>query len=177
MPRQYWEAALPPFHVADGATATAAALADISPTPNVVIPAGYLELGQRLRFTAYGRHSSAGTPGTVVMGIYLSASAAAIASGHALAVTAATTLVASQTNRTWRFEGNASVRAVGTTGSIIGCLEVTNLVASGNVMAPATAPAAVTYDTTLPLTVRLGVTPSVATQSWTCHQFTVETIN
>lgn len=178
MSRQYWETALPPFHIADGAAGgTSAAIADISPTPNIVIPANMLEVGSRLMFEAYGRYTSAGTPGTVVLGAYLAGSAAAISSGQALAVTAATTLVASQTNRTWRFQATASVRAVGTSGSIIGVGQAWNLVASGDIMAPATAPAAVTYDTTVPLTVRLGVTPSVATQSWTVHLFTVELIN
>jgi hypothetical protein len=175
--RQYWVAPLPPFHVADGTAVTAAALADISPAPNVILPANFLEIGSRLEFSAFGRFSTAATPGTNVVGIYLSASGAAIASGAALAVTAALALKASQTNTTWRLEGNATVRAVGTAGSILGALEISNLTTNGTDMAPATAPAAVTYDTTAPLTVRLGVTPSVATGSWQCHYFGTRLIN
>lgn len=175
--RQYWVAPLPPFHTADGTAVTAAALADASPLPNVVIPANMLEVGSRLEFQAVGRFTSTATPGTVVVGVYLAASAAAIATGQALATTAAIVPVASSTNRTWRFEGNASVRAVGATGSILGALEVSNITANGTDMAPATAPAAVTYDTTAPLTVRLGLTPSVATGSWTVHYFGVRVVS
>jgi hypothetical protein len=177
MSRQYFVAPVPPFHIADGTAVTAAALADVSPTPNVVIPGGTLELGSRMEFAAFGRFTATATPGTVVVGIYLAASAAAIASGQALAITSAIVPVASSTNRTWRLEGNCQVRAVGTTGSIIGALEVSNITANGTDMAPATAPTAVTYDTTLPLTVRLGITPSVATGSWQCHYLGVRLVN
>jgi uncharacterized RDD family membrane protein YckC len=174
--RQYWVAPLPPLHIADGTAVTAAALADASPTPNIVIPANFLEIGGRLEFQAFGRFTSTATPGTIVVGIYLAASGAAIATGQALAATAAIVPVASSTNRTWRIEGNGSVRAVGTAGSIIGCLEVSNITSNGTDLAPATAPAAVTYDTTVPLTVRVGLTPSVATGSWQVHYIGVRAV-
>jgi hypothetical protein len=174
---QQWVAPLPPYHFADGPAVTAAALADISPTPQVVIPGGLLQPGHRLEFQAFGRYSSAATPGTVVMGIYLAASGAAIATGQALAASAALAMVASQTNRTWRLEGNCQVRSIGTTGTIIGCLEISNITANGTDLAPATAPAVVTYDTTVPLMVRLGVTPSLATGSWQCHYIGVRHVN
>lgn len=175
--RQYWVAPLPPFHIADGTALTAAALADASPAPSIIIPSNTLELGSRLECQVVGRFTSTGTPGTVVIGIYLSASAAAIASGQALAITSAIVPVASSTNRTFRIEGNAQVRAVGSAGSILGALEVSNITSNGTDMAPATAPTAVTYDTTAPLTVRLGITPSVATGSWTCHYLGVRLVN
>lgn len=130
-----------------------------------------------MEFAAFGRFTSTATPGTVVVGIYLAASGAAIATGQALAVTAAIVPVASSTNRTWRVEGNSQVRAVGTSGSIIGALEVSNITSNGTDLAPATAPTAVTYDTTVPLTVRLGVTPSVATGSWQLHYIGVRLVN
>jgi hypothetical protein len=175
--RQYWVAPLPPFHIADGTAVASTSLTDGSPAPNIVIPANTLEIGSRLEFSAFGRYTSTGTPGTMVIGIYLAASGAAIGSGQALAVTSALTVQASQTNRSWRLEGNASVRAVGTSGSILGLLEVSNITSNGTDLAPATAPAAVTYDTTVPLTVRLGETASVATGSWTVHYLGVRLIN
>lgn len=175
--RQYWVAPLPPFHTADGAANTTAVLTDISPAPNIVIPANMLEIGSRLEFAAFGRYTATATPGTVVVGIYLAASAAAIATGQALAASAAIVPVASSTNRTWRLEGNSSVRAVGTAGSIIGALEISNITSNGTDLAPATAPAAVTYDTTVPLTVRLGITASVATGSWQAHYIGVRLVN
>jgi hypothetical protein len=175
--RQYWVAPLPPFHIADGAANATSALTDISPTPNIVVPANALEIGSRLEFAAFGRFTSTATPGTVVIGIYLAASAAAIASGQALAITSAIVPVASSTNRSWRVEGNSTVRAVGTSGSILGLLEVSNITSNGTDLAPATAPTAVTYDTTVPLTVRLGMTASVATGSWTAHYIGVRLLN
>lgn len=176
--RQYWVSPLPPFHIADGAAYTGtAALGDISPTPNIVIPANTLELGSRLEFAAFGRFTATATPGTAVIGFYLAASAAAIATGQALAVTSAIIPIASSTNRTFRIEGNSQVRAVGTSGSIIGALEVSSITSNGTDLAPATAPTAVTYDTTVPLTVRLGVTPSVTTGSWQCHYIGVRLVN
>jgi|SRR4051812_47581331 hypothetical protein len=178
MSRQYWISPLPPFQIADGPTiGAAAALGDASPTPAVVIPGGLLEIGSRLEFSAFGRCTTTGTPGTIVVGVYLSASGAAISAGQALCATAALVPVATQTNRSWRVEGNASVRAVGTSGSALGLLEVSNITSNGTDLAPATAPTAVTYDTTVPLTVRLGFTPSVTTGSWVAHYFGVRLVN
>jgi hypothetical protein len=44
-------------------------------------------------------------------------------------------------------------------------------------MAPPTAPTAITVDTTVALTVRVGVTPSVTTGSWQVHFFGVRLVN
>jgi hypothetical protein len=93
------------MHTADGTAVTAAALADASPTPNIVIPANFLEVGSRLEFQVAGRYTTTATQGTIVMGIYLAASAAAIATGQALCVTSALTPVAATTNRSWRLGG------------------------------------------------------------------------
>jgi len=182
MPHTYWVAPLPPLHTADGTAYTGtAALGDLSPAPPIVIPANQLEVASRLEFAAFGRFTSTATPGTIVMGIYLGTGA--IAAGQAIAVTSALTLPASQTNRTWRLEGNASVRTVGagTAATIIGCLEITNITGTapvvGTDIAPATAPAALTFDSTINNTVRLGVTPSVTTGSWQCHYFGVRSVN
>lgn len=175
--RQYWVAPIPPFHTADGTANTSAVLTDVSPAPNIIIPANALEVGSRLEFAAFGRYTSTGTPGTVVAGVYLAASAAAIGAGQALAATAALVPVASQTNRSWRLEGNSTVRAVGATGSILGLLEVSNITSNGTDLAPATAPTAVTYDTTVPLTIRIGITASVATGSWQLHYVGVRLVN
>src|SRR4051812_50140552 len=108
MSRQYWISPLPPFQIADGPTiGAAAALGDASPTPAVVIPGGLLETGSRLEFSAFGRCTTTGTPGTIIVGVYLSASGAAISAGQALCATAALVPVATQTNRSWRGGGEA----------------------------------------------------------------------
>jgi hypothetical protein len=175
--RQYWIAPLPPFHVADGTANTSAVLTDISPAPPLVIPANMLEIGSRIEFSAFGRFTSTATPGTVVIGFYIGTGA--IATGQALAVTAAIVPVASQTNRTWRIEGNASVRTVGasTAATAIAVAEVSNITSNGTDLAPATAPTALAFDSTIANTVRIGMTASVATGSWTCHYFGVRLVN
>lgn len=178
MARQYWVAPLPPFHVADGTTATAAALAELSPTPPVIIPGNFLEQGSRLEFSAFGRISWAATPGTFTWGIYIGT--AAIATGQAAIVSAALAPAASAvTNRTWRIEGNAQIRTVGsgTAATILGALEISNISSNGTDLAPATAPTAFTFDSTVANFVRLGYTPSLTTASATCHYFGVRIVN
>lgn len=184
MSRQYWVSPLPPFHTADSTAYTGtAAIGDISPAPPIVIPASMLEAGSRLEFTAFGRFTTAGTPGTVVVGIYLGPTATTIASGLAVVVSASLAPAASQTNRTWRIEGNAQVRTVGsgTTATIIASLELTNFTGAtgvaGTDIAPTTAPATFGFDSTVANSVRIGVTPSVTTQSWTTHYFGVRLVN
>jgi len=177
--RQYWVAPLPPFHTADGTAATAAALGDLSPAPPVVIPARLLEAGVRLEFQAFGRYTSTATPGTVTVGLYIGPPATAIGSVAVAAVTAALTVQASQTNRSWRIEGNGSIRTIGsgTAATILGLLEVSNITTNGTDLAPATAPAAVGFDSTVDNSVRIGVTPSVATGSWQLHYLGVRLVN
>jgi hypothetical protein len=176
--RQYWVAPLPPFHTADGATVGGtAALTDASPTPPLVLPANMLEQGSRLEFSCFGRFTSTATPGTIVVGIYLGTGA--IAAGQAVAASAAIIPVASQTNRTWRLEGNASIRTVGagTAATILGALEISNITANGTDMAPATAPTALGFDSTIANTIRVGLTPSVTTGTWVVHYFGVRLVN
>lgn len=177
MARQYWVQPLPPMHTTDGAAIASTSLSEASPTPAVVIPANLLEVGTRLEFQAFGRFTSTATPGTIVVGIYIGT--AAIASGQAAFVTAALVPVASQTNRTWRLEANASVRTIGATtaATIIGAAEVSNITSNGTDMAPATAPATFAFDSTVANFVRLGITTSVATGSWTCHYWGVRWVN
>jgi hypothetical protein len=177
MARQYWVQPLPPFHITDGAAIASTSLSEASPTPPVVIPANMLEIGTRLEIQAFGRYTSTATPGTIVMGVYIGTGG--IASGHAAFVTAALTVQASQTNRSWRVEANASVRSVGATtaATILGLAEVSNITTNGTDLAPATAPATFAFDSTVANNVRLGITTSVATGSWTCHYFGVRWVN
>jgi len=177
--RQYWVAPLPPFGVTDGAANASAVLTEISPRPPVTIPGQTLELGSRLEFQAYGRYTSTATQGTLTMGIYLGSSDT-IATGQAAIISTAITPLASQTNRTWRIEGNAQVRQVGPSGtaSLIGVLEASNIDSNGTVLIPQTAPTAfTTWDSTVANFVKLGMTASVATGSWTCHYFGVRLVN
>ena len=180
--RPYWIAPLPPFHIADGTAYTGtAALGDISPAPAIVIPANTLETASRLEINFFGKYTSSGTPGTVTVGCYIGPTATAIGSVAVLAVSQSLTVPASQTNRTFRIEGNASVRSHGTAGTIIGSLEITNVTgtspASDTTIAPYSAPATATIDTTVANSVRIGVTPSVTTGSWTGVYFGLRLVN
>lgn len=182
--RQYWLAPIPPFHIADGGGALgAAAITDVSPAPSIVIPANALEIASRMEFSVFGRWTSAVTPGTAIVGIYIGAASGAISAAVAVGVSSTLTLAASQTNRTFRIEGDASVRTVGsgTSATIIGCMEITNVTGATGVvntdMAPATAPATVAFDSTIANKLMVGITPSVTTQSWTTHFFGVRLVN
>ncbi len=182
MARQYWVAPVPPFHIADGTALTGGViLGDISPQPPIVLPANTLEIGSRLEIQAFGRFSCAATSmGTVVLGLYLNAGA--INATNAVCVTAASpTLIASSTNRTWRLEANCSVRSVGTTGTILGCAEISNITGASplcdTLIAPQSAPATLTIDTTTALKVMIGATPSATTQSWQCMYLGVRLVN
>lgn len=178
MSRQYWVSPLAPFHIADGTAVTASTISDMSPAPPIILPANLLEIGSRLEFSAFGRLTTTASPGTAfVIGIYIGPGA--ISAGLALAATAALTPKASQTNMTWRLEGNAQVRAVGasTTGQILGALEVSNITTNGTDMAPSTAPTALGFDTTVANKVMLGITLGTTSQSITCHHFGVRLVN
>lgn len=171
MSRQYWVAPLPPFHTADGtAYATSTTLTDVAPTPQVLLPAGLLEVGTRLEFYAFGRYSNTGTP-TLTLGIYSGTIGQAIGSAAVVCATSALTTVSGVTNRTWRLEGHAQVRAAGTSGSVLGIAEVSNITTNGTDLAPATAPAAVTLDTTVARYLTVGATwgTSSASNTLTVH--------
>lgn len=179
MARQYWVSPLPPFHTADGAAyATSVALTDVTPAPSIVIPANFFEVGMRLEYTAFGRFSNTGTP-TLTLGIYFGTGA--IAAGMAICATSALTTVTTVTNRTWRLEGAAQIRTIGagTAATILGVAEVSNVTTTGVDMAPATAPAVLSTDTTIANKVMIGATwgTSSASNTLTCHFFDVKIVN
>jgi hypothetical protein len=169
--RQYWTAPVSPFQIADGAAlASSTTLTDISATPNIVLPANFLEVGMTLWFTAWGRFSTTATP-TLLLGLYYGAVA-----GVAVCATSAVTTPSGVTNQTWRFEGEARVRSVGSSGTIIGVGVVENISTVATNMAPATAPATATIDTTAAKALTIGAQwgTNSASNTITCHHFAVE---
>lgn len=179
MANQRWVMPIGPFHTADGAAyASSTTLTDVGPTPSIVIPANYLEVGMRLEWVVFGRFSTTGTP-TLTLGVYLGTGA--IASGQAVTVTSALTTPSGVTNQTFRIEGNASVRAVGsgTSATIIGVSEVSNVTTTATNMAPATAPATLGFDSTIANKIMFGATwgTSSASNTLTCHYFDVRSVN
>jgi len=172
--RQYWVAPLSPLHTADGtALANSTTLTDISPSPTIVLPANLLEVGSLVRLKAWGRFSTTGTP-TLLIGAYYGGVA-----GTAICATSALTSISGATNTTWRLEGEFRVRAVGSSGSVIGAATVYGVTATtAMAMAPATAPATITADTTAAKALTIGAQWGTASASntITCHHFDVEMV-
>lgn len=172
--RQYWVAPLSPLHTADGtAYASSTTLTDVSPTPNIVLPANQLEVGSLLRFEAFGRYSTTGTP-TLVLGLYYGGVA-----GVAICATSAITTPSGVTNNSFYVRGQARVRSVGSSGTILGAITVDGVSsATGINLGPATAPATATIDTTAAKALTLGATwgTNSASNTLTVHHWAVELV-
>lgn len=175
MPTQSWVSLAPPtFWTADGtALANSTTLTSISPAPDVVIPANYLQIGSRIRVTGTGRFGTTATP-TLTLGVYYGGAA-----GVALATTGALTTPAGAVNMTWYLQAIIDVRTNGTTGTAMCTGLVAGLTSATAVnLIPATAPATATIDTTAAKALVLGATWGTANASntITCHSWMVETL-
>lgn len=149
----YYQDSKTPFATADYSTIT------LSTTSLMLWPAAvhtptaggaYWWAGKKMHLRCFGKITTAATPGNLTVEIRYGTTDNA---GSLLATSAALTLVASQTNIAWRFEGYIQCRAVGSgsAGSLhaTGIFEVgTAVVAAGQALIPASAPAAVGVDTT-----------------------------
>jgi hypothetical protein len=183
MPAQFWESTLnSPGLGAGAALASSVILTDISPAPQLVLPANFLYVGQALRLTANGVFSTTATP-TLLLGFYFGGVAGGTGS-PALAINGAVATASGVTNVPWRLELTSTVRAVGsgTTGSIIsqGFQYLGTTVAAWAVTPlPITAMAAVGVDTTKAQAITVGAQwgASSASNTITCHQFLVEALN
>jgi hypothetical protein len=94
------------------ALANTTTLTDISPAPQIVLPANYLFVGQRLRMTAYGIFGNTGTP-TLLLGVYYGG-----VSGTLIAATAANTTASGVTAIPWQLVCDIYVRTVGSSGTV-----------------------------------------------------------
>src|SRR5438132_7258360 len=128
MPAQFWVSTLTsPEYTADGsALASSASLTDISPTPNLVLPANYLYVGAALRVRARGRFSTTGTP-TLLVGVYYGAVA-----GTVIVSTGAITTVSGAANVTWSIDVDIICRTTGSSGTVIGIGKATGITALTN---------------------------------------------
>lgn len=169
---------------ADGTAITAAVETIL--LPDFSIPASYMTVGKVLKYTIMGRQSTATTtPGTItlrlrwggVAGVVLAASGAF-----------APDQTAAATNLTWMAEWWTQCRAVGVTGSALtfGRVEwsdyddATTATLVGNLnmrMAPVSAPAVATIDTTIDKLFSATYTESVATGSVQTHFGILEACN
>jgi hypothetical protein len=171
---QVWTYPLLPQSIASGAAyASSTTLTDVSPTPNLTIPANFLQPGMLLRIRAAGTFSNTGTP-TLLLGVYYGAVA-----GTALAATSAITTTTGATNWQWTVEYVGRIRTVGSSGTIMGFGSVdlaTSLTALTHRPIPETALAAVTIDTTASKALTLGAQwgTSSASNTLTCVHFDVD---
>jgi hypothetical protein len=170
----YYQDTRLPFNIADFSAVTLAATnkqlwlaAEYTPTyKNDWSP------GKTFHLKAFGKMTTAATPGNLTVAVYYGT---ADALTTLLATSAALTLIASQTNISWRYEGYTTCRAVGASGSLIhtGILEIgTAVVAAGQALVPASAAAAVTCD----LTATSGISLQMARSGSTAETATAQTL-
>jgi hypothetical protein len=180
MAAQYWESVLnSPSAVASGtALASSSTLTDISPAPQLILPANFLQPGMSFRLTAAGVFSNTATP-TLLLGFYIGgvAGAAICASGAVTTITAATAW-------SWSMEARFTVRTTGTGGTIFALGGKLWMPASLTQMQaayamPATAPATVTVDTTAAKAITVGAQWGTLSASNTvqCHGIIIEQLN
>jgi hypothetical protein len=113
VPFQSWRAVLNSPGVGAGTPlANSAVLTDISPAPQLVLPANFLYAGQRLRLTASGIYSTTGAP-TLLLGGYFGGVA-----GTLLAATAANAAATGAAAFPWQYFLDIYVRAIGSSGSL-----------------------------------------------------------
>jgi hypothetical protein len=115
-----------------------AALLDVSPGA-YLIPAGLLNVGTRLRISAWGQYIATTTASTITWGFYMANPGTVIGSGVVLTLGPAVTCVATTMPWELEFKGTitaASITANATTGQIIGrgrfFSPVTSWVTGGN---------------------------------------------
>lgn len=176
---QFWRSLVPGSNqVAVGAGtayASSAALTDVSPAPQIILAAGSLFVGQRLRCKGYGIFSNTGTP-TLSLGIYYGGVA-----GTALASTGAVTTTTGATSWPFDIELEIEVRSVGATGTVW-CNGKVNLGTSLTAMTPLWLPSSqtqpITVDTTTAKTLTLGAQwgTSNASNTLTVEDFYAETL-
>lgn len=161
--RQYWVAPVPQFSAASAQLASFTTAADVPIVPQVTLPANILEVGSTIRISAQGNWSSTVTP-TYTWGFYYGGVA-----GVALAIGPAATTASGAASNPWSMEYWGRVRAVGTSGSIVGQgvqRNPTSLTAWSIIPVPVTAALrTVTIDTTAAKTITVGVACSASSAS------------
>lgn len=171
MPVQTWTSLLNfPAPSSGTALASSVALTDITPAPQFTFPANYLQVGMAIDVFAQGTFSNTATP-TLLLGVYYGGVA-----GTKLAAIGATTTTTGATNWPWRLYYRATVRSVGSSGTIMGggyVLLGTSLTAMTLIPIDAAAAATVTIDTTTAKTLTIGAQwgASSASNTTTCVQF------
>lgn len=177
MPLQSWEAVLNvPGEGAGAALLSSTTLTDISPSPQLTLPAGYMYIGQRLRLIAYGIFSTTGTP-TLLLGGYYGGVA-----GTALATTGAVTTGSGAASWPWRLQLEIYVRSLGSSGTVWcnGLVTLgTSLTATSLLWIPNSQTQPITVNTTTANALTVGAQwgTSSASNTVTCEDAYIEAIS
>jgi hypothetical protein len=115
-----WSGPPSPASVSSGTAVTAAALTAGTPAPAMVIPAGMIDFGTKLRLEAELEVTSTSATPTLITGFYMGAVGGAIGSAAVLGVTSALAISATATAWLVRVRYIGTFRALGTSGSIHG---------------------------------------------------------
>jgi hypothetical protein len=113
-------------------TITAAVL-DITP-PGCTIPAGYLNLGTRVRINAWGSYIATTTASTMAFGFYMATPGNTIITANIAVLTLGPAITAVASTMPWQLEYWGLIAAVSSqtsTGSIVGRGRFTDSVATG----------------------------------------------
>lgn len=133
-----------PFITSDVAAVTLAATNKaLYPIANVpAMGKDYWWVGKKVRIEAFGRITTAVTPGNLTLALFYGTGADA--NGVSLAASAAQTLIASQTNISWRCRLTIHCRSTGSAGTLFCTGEAqfgAAVIAASGFLIPATAPA------------------------------------
>jgi hypothetical protein len=143
---------LKPFIITDVASVTLSTTNKaLYPVANIpAMGKDYWWPGKQVEINVFGRITTAATPGNLTIALFYGTGADA--NGTSLAASAAQTLIANQTNLSWRAKFVCHCRAIGTSGSLFvdgdGQFNAA-VIAAGSFVIPASAPAAVTVDLTV----------------------------
>ena len=180
MPVQTWEAVLnsgAPYQTTDGAAYTASTtITDVSPAPQITLPANYYYVGQVFRATAFGLIS--GVSGiNLTMGFYYGGVA-----GTALLTSGAITTTTAATAWPWHMEAWVEVKTLGSSGTVWskGWLDLpTSLTAIARTSMPATQTQPITVDTTTAKAITAGATwgTNSASNTLTLEGYPVSALN
>jgi len=172
-------APLTPLHVADGAPfASFTTFQDISPLPQLVIPAQMMDVGLDLFIEAFGEFSNTGTP-TLSLGVWFNGAAGG-APASILAQSSVITTASGVTGVPWHLMWRGRLRATGSAGSFqgAGTLDLGSSLTAFNTSVPIPVTKAlrtVTVDTTVARAVGVGAAwgTSSASNTITCNYLSV----
>lgn len=181
MPVQFWEAPLnagSPYQTTTGTPlANSSTASDISPAPQITIPANYYYPGQLFRLTAWGIYSTAATP-NLTIGFYYGGAA-----GTALCATAATATGSAVTNLMWYATATVRITSLGSSGTAVafGLCTGIGATAATQVLMPISSASgnSVTINTTTANTWTCGATwgTSSTANTITCYYYVLELLS